>query len=202
MPAAVTLSPEKTLLRTEVLARRRSSDPEAARPKSVQAQRLVLDCPEWNAARVVGLYAPLASEVATLLLWEEARRSGKLACFPRLLEGERALSFAPAVDESELVPGPSRSREPTAKAIDPRELDLVIVPGAAFDASGGRLGLGGGHYDATLEGPARRAIRLGLCFELQLVTRVPCAATDARMDLLATEVRLLRFPSARSDTGR
>jgi 5-formyltetrahydrofolate cyclo-ligase len=60
-----------------------------------------------------------------------------------------------------------------------------------FDAALRRLGRGGGYYDATLAGLARRVTRIGLCFECQLVPALPEEPHDAPLDLVATEDRLL-----------
>ncbi|HEY3583930.1 MAG TPA: 5-formyltetrahydrofolate cyclo-ligase, partial [Casimicrobiaceae bacterium] len=68
--------------------------------------------------------------------------------------------------------------------------DVVIVPGVAFDARGGRLGYGGGFYDRLL--PAMpRAQRIAGAFELQIVARVPAAAHDVGVDWIATEQRTM-----------
>jgi 5-formyltetrahydrofolate cyclo-ligase len=73
------------------------------------------------------------------------------------------------------------------------ELDLVVVPGVAFDAEGRRLGRGGGYYDATLALLPRGAARLGVAFEIQVVPAVPEEPHDVRLDGVVTEARVL-FP--------
>jgi 5-formyltetrahydrofolate cyclo-ligase len=76
------------------------------------------------------------------------------------------------------------------------DLDLLVVPGLAFDARGGRLGRGGGHYDRLLAARSgqkgHRPVLLGLGFEFQIVERVPTAAHDVRLDIVVTEERVLR----------
>jgi len=76
--------------------------------------------------------------------------------------------------------------EPPADApvVDPSELDVVLVPGVAFDRHGGRLGFGGGFYDRFL--PRTSAIRIGICHQCCLADEVPCADHDQRMDWVIT----------------
>ena len=73
-------------------------------------------------------------------------------------------------------------------AIAPEALDLVLVPGVAFDREGARLGRGGGFYDRYLARIDRtRTAVVGVCFEMQIRAQVPCEAHDARMDAVVTE---------------
>jgi 5-formyltetrahydrofolate cyclo-ligase len=78
--------------------------------------------------------------------------------------------------------------EPDASRTDrvpEAEIDLVVVPGVAFDRTGHRLGLGGGFYDRWL--PSVSAPRLGLALSLQVVERVPHTGRDQRVDWIVTE---------------
>jgi len=93
----------------------------------------------------------------------------------------------------DLVAGPARVLEPpaSAPAVPSIEVDLIAMPGLAFDVLGRRLGRGRGHYDATLAGLPRRAFRAGLAFESQVVPEVPAEPHDERVDAVVTEARLL-----------
>jgi 5-formyltetrahydrofolate cyclo-ligase len=81
----------------------------------------------------------------------------------------------------------------------PEELDWILVPGLAFDTSGGRLGFGRGYYDALLE-RAPRALRVGAGFAWQVVAQVPLAPHDQKLDFIladrahATGARPLPLP--------
>ncbi len=65
-------------------------------------------------------------------------------------------------------------------------MDLIIVPGVAFDKKGGRLGRGGGYYDRLLR-KAGKIPKIGLCFREQLVEKIPMKAHDAKMDCVITD---------------
>jgi 5-formyltetrahydrofolate cyclo-ligase len=76
--------------------------------------------------------------------------------------------------------------EPAADlpVVDPATLDLVLVPGVAFDRRGGRLGFGGGYYDRLL--PTTPALRVGVTYDCCLADELPCSEHDQRMDWVVT----------------
>jgi 5-formyltetrahydrofolate cyclo-ligase len=84
-----------------------------------------------------------------------------------------------------LVQGKFGNLEPKANAPKaPFESDFIVVPGLAFDPSGGRLGRGAGYYDRLLT--KFQGVRIGVCFTELLVERVPCEDHDIRMDFVVT----------------
>lgn len=185
----MTAASKTDLRRVMIAARSGLSAPDREARSRAVAERLAA-LPAFAAARTVALYAPLGAEVDTAPIEERARGAGKVVAWPRLGAG-RLLSFA-SCSRSELRPGPKAALEPPpgAPPLDPGEVDLVCVPGLAFDQALRRLGRGGGHYDATL--PATwRACKVGLAFDCQIVEAVPAEPHDAPVDLVVTETRLL-----------
>ena len=97
-------------------------------------------------------------------------------------------------DLSELVPGtwgilePPRARwaEP-GRVVDPKTLDLVMVPGVGFDLQGGRLGNGAGYYDRLLDSIRVDTVVSGVCYESQIFTKIPMDEHDIYMDYVITE---------------
>ena len=67
----------------------------------------------------------------------------------------------------------------------PEEIDLIIVPGIAFDWNNNRLGHGKAYYDKFL--PGTRAFKIGVCFDFQLLDEIPVTETDVKMDLVVTD---------------
>lgn len=101
-----------------------------------------------------------------------------------------------------LVRHPFGMLEPRASApvVDPQDLDVVLVPGVAFDPRGGRLGFGGGFYDRFLVKTS--AIRVGVCYDRCLADELPCAAHDRRMDWVVTPtVTIHAAPRWRRECG-
>ena len=78
------------------------------------------------------------------------------------------------------------------RALDVAELDLVVVPGVAFDRSCGRVGYGGGYYDRLLDKRREGVAAIAIAFALQIVDRVPSGAIDRRIDGVVTEVEVIR----------
>ncbi len=79
-------------------------------------------------------------------------------------------------------------REPVeGPAIEPCSLDLILVPGIAFDARGGRLGRGAGFYDRYLALAGEGVLRVGVCFEAQVIGAVPQETHDLGVDALVSE---------------
>jgi 5-formyltetrahydrofolate cyclo-ligase len=166
-------------------------EPERASASRAIAARLEA-LPAWDSARTVALYASMGAEVDTGALARRAAAAGKRVVWPRLARSGTAMEFA-ACGLDDLVPGPARALEPppSAPAVPPAEIDLVLVPGLAFDPRCGRLGRGRGHYDATLSGLSPTAFRAGLAFESQVVPEVPVEPHDVPLDAVITEARVL-----------
>ncbi|HTT70920.1 MAG TPA: 5-formyltetrahydrofolate cyclo-ligase [Anaeromyxobacteraceae bacterium] len=189
---------EKEALRKVALAARARLAPEERAEASRAALRHLVALEEFARAGTIGIYAPLGSELDPLALAAPDASSDRRFAFPRMVEGERALAFAICAPE-ELVPGALGTREPPGRAapLALEELDLVLVPGVAFDLEGGRLGRGRGYYDALLASLSPRTRRWGLLFEVQLVPRVPREPHDRPLDGLVTEARSVQCGAGR-----
>ncbi len=148
--------------------------------------------PEYHAARTVMFYVDVREEVRTRQALPEALRSGKRIVVPYCLDGELELFHLESMDELEL--GMYRILEPradlrsvVAKHLQPTDLDLVMVPGVAFDRRGGRTGHGKGYYDKLLQHARLDAPLVAMSFECQLVDEIPAEEHDVFMDKIVTE---------------
>ncbi|NLE44568.1 MAG: 5-formyltetrahydrofolate cyclo-ligase [Chloroflexi bacterium] len=150
---------------------------------------------------------PLFSNASTVLTYiafrNEIDLSGLLPEFPEIQWAaprivERGMCVH-AYDPTRLVRHPFGMMEPAKSlpAIAPEEIDLVFVPGLAFDRKGGRLGFGGGYYDRFL--PTTRAIRIGITYDANLVDRLPHAEWDQRVHWIATPSTILRCSTTTSE---
>ena len=146
--------------------------------------------PSYRSASTVLWYVNMPAELSTRAAIEEALAEGKRVAVPWCDGDELGLWRLESL--AELVPGTWGIPEPSAarrgapeRRIVPAALDLVVVPGLAFDRRGRRLGHGKGYYDRLL---ARTpAVRVGLCYEVQVFPEVPAGPHDAPMDWLVTE---------------
>lgn len=134
---------------------------------------------EFRRARTVGLYWSLPDELPThdvAVRWAEA---GKHVCLPVVVCGE--LEFRRFTPGCEMVEGSLCVCEPVSgEVIAPEDMDLIIVPGVAFDWEGFRLGRGKGYYDKFLGRTA--AYSVGVCMRHQLVENVPRELHDRPVD--------------------
>lgn len=179
----------KTRLRERMARRRRELHERERALRSARVVEQVVATPEWSAAEVVGFYVSVDAEVETRRAIAAAL-GGKRVAAPRVDPEAGAMDFAALEDLEDLEEGPLGVPEPTGSPVDPGDLDLVLVPGLAFDEAGNRLGRGGGYYDRFL---ARcPAWSCGLAFGFQLVDRVPVDGGDVPVDAVATEHRVHR----------
>ncbi len=86
-----------------------------------------------------------------------------------------------------LEPPPERWQE-AGRVVEPRQLDLIMVPGVAFDRRGGRLGNGAGYYDRLLQEVRADTVLAGICYDAQLFPGIPMQAHDIAMDFVVTEL--------------
>src|SRR5262245_55154038 len=154
--------------------------------------------PGYAAAKAVMWYVDAGSEVRTRHTLPAALRHGKRVVVPWCVVETNQLELFHLEDMSELVEGAYKILEPKpelrdlpAKKVKPQELDLVMVPGTAFDLRGGRMGQGKGYYDRLLAGARADAPLVGLAFDCQIFDEIPVAGHDVFMDLVLTESRTI-----------
>lgn len=187
----------KRELRAAVSAQRRGPGWQATRDAIGHAvAEVLLATPEFSQARSVALYAAIADELPTQRIHFAARGADKRCFLPRVL-GEGLLEFAEAARFEDLRPGRYGVSEPSAGSIvvDLAEIDLVIVPGLAFDRQGRRLGRGGGYYDRAIERARDEGAGpffIGLVPSDELLDEVPAGELDQSVDAVATENGLIR----------
>jgi 5-formyltetrahydrofolate cyclo-ligase len=178
---------DKAAVRSLARQRRRALSTEDRRRRSAAAAAQLLGMREVRAARSIGLYVALADEVdpapaAAALLAEGAR-----LLLPRVDAARSVIEFVEVDDLGSLRPGFRGVLEPVGVARHPPELDLLVVPGVAFDARGGRLGQGGGHYDRLLASLDQGTLLIGLAFACQVVEEVPREPHDRSVHAVVTE---------------
>jgi 5-formyltetrahydrofolate cyclo-ligase len=176
----------KQSIRSRMLAMRKHLAAETCLSLSLQIQGRLLESREFQTAATVALYSPVLNEVFTEQVFHEALAGGKLVAYPRVRGNE--LEFVQVLDPSDLRQGTFGVLEPVGmRIVSPESIDLAVVPGVAFDRAGHRLGYGKGFYDRGLHGSRCPGFLAGLCFEQQLVDRLPAEEHDVRMDILFTE---------------
>lgn len=159
---------------------------------SVRIVDRFMELPEYHAAQTVMFYVDVRDEVRTRQALPAALASGKRIVVPYCVDGELELFWLENMDELEL--GMYRILEPraelrdvAAKRLQPTDLDLIMVPGVAFDRNGGRTGHGKGYYDKLLQHARMNTPLVALSFECQLFDEIPAESHDIYMDKVVTE---------------
>jgi 5-formyltetrahydrofolate cyclo-ligase len=154
--------------------------------------RKFVELPEYAGAETVMFYVDVRAEVRTRHYLPTALKHGKRIVVPYCVDGE--LELFHLEDMSELTVGMYKILEPRPelrelpeKKIEVAELDLIMVPGVAFDRSGARMGHGFGYYDKLLEHARMNTPLVALAFECQLFEEIPTQAHDVFMDKILTE---------------
>ncbi|MCR5756579.1 MAG: 5-formyltetrahydrofolate cyclo-ligase [Selenomonas sp.] len=182
------LQAEKKALRAKILTARRELR-DAYRQKA--SQRMIdVFCalPDFKAPRSIMCYAPMDDEVQIHALIQRWLDLGCTIAMPRIVsKGEMEAVSLSSLDD--LIAGTYGIRTPDpdkGQVLSPEDLDMIIVPGVAFDTRGERLGMGAGFYDAYLA-KAVHAKRIALAYSCQLVAAIPMEEHDMLVHKIITE---------------
>lgn len=178
----------KDELRAQMRRMRRALSREAQQEAAEAVFARILALEAYQKARTVMAYAAARGELPLDAVLRDALAAGKTLALPRC-EGEGVMCARRVTALDQLKTGAFGILEPdeACSIVGPEHMDLIFVPGTAFDTDGGRLGQGGGYYDRYLE--KTRAVRVGVCHDFALLDAVPCEAHDARMEIVVTPNR-------------
>jgi 5-formyltetrahydrofolate cyclo-ligase len=169
----------KAQIRSKILLALKNQKEEDRNRKSRVIQRKLLRNKVFKKAKTVMFYVAFGGEVNTEDMIREAKKIGKLICVPVCRKDKTIMQPAALDDYCELKKGPYGVLEPISKALlDPQDLDLVIVPGLAFDKKGNRLGRGKGCYDRFLSTLSGNTPSIGLAFDFQILPLIPTTNHD------------------------
>lgn len=155
----------------------------------------VMSMPEYKSAGCVMWYVDVRDEVRTRHALPDALASGKKIVIPYCVDGELELFWLESMDELEtgmykILEPREDLRNVASKRIEVTDLDLILVPGVAFDAMGGRTGHGKGYYDKLLENARAQTPLVALAFECQMFDKIPMHDHDIYMDKVVTEEKV------------
>lgn len=182
----------KHIHRLRILDARKSLPVETCRALSHAVQQRFLGSDVFRKAGCLALYSPIHNEVDTAEVARQAIIDGKLLVYPRV-QGA-VLEFIVVHHLDELVPGYMGVLEPTGReVVSTTVVDVLVVPGVAFDLAGYRLGYGQGYYDRALAACRRNCLKVGFAYEQQLVATLPTEGHDESLSALMTENRIIEF---------
>lgn len=182
---------QKKQLRGELLRLRRETPRQQKQAIDRQICQHVINSPEYRQAQTIFAYWSTDEEIDTHAILADARQRGKRVCVPKCLKGHRMIARQ-ICSEADLTEQTFGILEPGEQCpeIAPEEIDLCLVPALACDASGIRLGYGGGFYDRFL--PQTAACRMVLCAQERFLQQIPAEQHDMHCDCVVTENEVMR----------
>lgn len=186
---------EKSELRKRLVCRRDQLSPAEIEHKSSLIASRLFTMEAYDKAATVMFFLSFGSEVNTRHMVEETIKRGKRVLAPKTFPEERELIPAQILDwDKDLVSGAYGIPEPGPRCIypvNPYLVEMLIVPGVAFDKKGNRIGYGGGYYDRffTLLNPDTPLV--ALAYELQIIPNVPVDPWDRQVDYIVTEKQII-----------
>jgi 5-formyltetrahydrofolate cyclo-ligase len=191
----MTASASKADLRAAALAKRDALNDEqrAAAAQALATRRLPFDIAP---GMVVSGYSPIRSEIDPAPLMRKLAEQGAKLALPAVLARGKSLAFRAWSPDDRLMLGPLGILEPSPAAAE-LVPDVMLVPLAAFDAMGHRIGYGAGHYDYTLAHlrKMKAVTAIGIAFAVQQIKAVPALPHDVALDFVLTEKKVLDFRS-------
>lgn len=184
------ITTQKRQLRSAMNARRKTLTRQEWERMSHAICMRIIDVPCFQEADTILVYVSSKdNEVDTRVIIETACEKGKQVLMPVIGAEKGEMFWVTLTDMNALVPGRFGLLEPApgkTSIMPVPEKGMCLVPGIAFTHEGWRLGYGGGYYDRFLDG--FQGISIGLAFEMQLVSWLPCDEKDRPVEFLATEV--------------
>ncbi len=178
---------QKKSLRKEMTSKRAELSKEEREKISHEVVQKILAHPVYQNSKTVMAYASMPEEIQLTELFDDAFAAGKTLAIPFIVgRGNMRPVLLPSKDVLEVGDfGILTVRQENRKFVDVKAIDCVIVPGAAFDSHGNRLGKGGGYYDRFLK-LAVNAKKIAPAFDFQLIENVPITPSDCGVDVIIT----------------
>lgn len=175
---------QKDKIRQQILQHRQHISPEQVKSDSKKVCNTLEKLEIFKKAKRVLFYFPVKNEIDTRPLIQKYLNSKEIF-LPRV-EKNYLLSLGKISSLESLNIGKFKIPQPGVDApqTDVKELDLIIIPGIAFDKNGQRIGFGHGYYDTFLK--SCRAIKIGLAYDFQIVDNISGQKHDEKMDLIIT----------------
>ncbi len=194
------MAADKDSFRRELLNRRDAIPPEVRRTKDRIIREQLLSLDEFSHAPLTLLFASFRSEVDTIPIIQHLLGSSRRVVLPKVDLATRGLLLFEVRAVEELLPGYRGIPEPSVTTEERRlginDMDAAVIPGAGFDATGSRIGYGGGYYDRLLSGLRRDIPLIAVAYEEQVEESVPSEAHDRKVSIIVTDRRVIRCDKA------
>lgn len=180
----------KAELRSELSAQRRALDIDWMNEASSRILENLQKSGAFSAAKTVALYKALPGEVQLENLFSICWNLGKETCIPVFNPNLRVYEMAAVDRNTRYETGNYGVVEPRSPSlVELNRIDLIVVPGVAFDIEGNRLGRGGGYYDRFLDGFC--GVTAAVAFEFQIFPAIPHEVHDRSVNYIVTESKIV-----------
>jgi 5-formyltetrahydrofolate cyclo-ligase len=183
----------KYQIREEILRIRNSlSETEIVSSSNIISDK-VISTKEFKKAQSIGTYYPIKSEVKTFEIIKHSLATKKTIGLPRIIDSNKIAFFKimeNSFEDIKFTKGKYGILENLMSDSIVEEMDLLIIPGIAFDLQGNRIGYGKGYYDRFLS-TRKVSYIMGLAFENQIIKKIPTTENDIPVDVLVTENRII-----------
>lgn len=183
---------DKKTLRKQLSCQRREKSTSFIQKNSKIITKKLMNQPLFNKSKHILFYVSYNGEVYTHQIIKESIRCNKETYVPFSITKTHTIQISKLDYFTDLKPGAYGILEPTEEKqqlMPITILDLIIVPGVAFDTRGNRIGQGGGYYDWLLN--QSNATSIALAFDFQIIPSIPTEAHDQRVDYIITENQVI-----------
>jgi 5-formyltetrahydrofolate cyclo-ligase len=189
---ADTIEKLKSVFRENVKKQRLQVTPDEAEEASNSLWLQLKEETFFKKAKRIAAFCSIGTEIDTMPLLSKILSSHKELYLPKTEPGQNLMEFHSISDLKTLVSGPFHVPEPPAgRILSPKKIDLILVPGLAFDNRGHRLGYGRGYYDRYLKLLKSGCVRLGVAYSFQIIDKTPNDNHDIPVNAVLTEKYIL-----------
>ncbi|EJO5345971.1 5-formyltetrahydrofolate cyclo-ligase [Clostridium botulinum] len=180
----------KSILRQQIIKRRKALTLDEKIKKDLIIEEKLYNNFLYKYSNCIFIYVSLKDEVNTHNIIKAGLEQGKKIVVPKVISIKEGMEGVEIKDFLDLIEcGQYKILEPRNfdNRVDPKKIDLVILPGLAFDDKGGRLGYGGGFYDRFIPKLKKQVPKIALAYDFQMVDNVPKDPHDISVDQVITD---------------
>lgn len=183
----------KQEFRKYIIEKRDELDKDVRSQRNAKIITNLTDSKYYRCAQTIFVFVSFGSEVDTHGFIEQSLKDGKTVGVPKIITKERGIEVFKITGLGDLKSGYYGILEPTegCQPIASDDIDLIIMPGVAFDRHGGRIGYGAGYYDRYLADMTKSVRKIALGYSFQVLDYVPTEDFDIRIDGIITDEEVI-----------
>lgn len=180
---------DKSAIRSLINKKRNNMTVKEIQTYSSAIEKEIIISTAFLQSKVIMAYMPIQNEVLTDIIIKAVLNTGKILCFPRVVDSTN-LEAAPVKNmDNELILSSINIWEPNPSipAVEPYDIEFVLTPGIAFDRKGNRIGFGKGYYDRFISLLKNGCHKIAPAYQFQVLDSIPSFESDQNVDMIFTE---------------